>query len=132
MNVIPVSSCSCFNSIRIACRSFRSSAESGSSSNKTFGDGAKARALLEGKTPDAAAAAQRFVVQVGAFADDDKAREVRQKLEKAGLKTYTHVADTKDGKRLRVRVGPFASKADADRAAAKVKGLDLPASILTL
>jgi DedD protein len=40
--------------------------------------------------------------------------------------------DTKDGKRLRVRVGPFASKADADRAAAKVKGLDLPASILTL
>lgn len=95
-------------------------------------DGAKARALLEGKTPDAAGAAQRFVVQVGAFADDDKAREVRQKLEKAGLKTYTHVADTKDGKRTRVRVGPFSTKADADKAAERIKGLELPAAILTL
>lgn len=95
-------------------------------------DGAKARALLEGKTPDAAAAAQRFVVQVGAFADDEKAREVRQKLEKAGLKTYTHVADTKDGKRTRVRVGPFSTKADADKAAERIKGLELPAAILTL
>ena len=69
---------------------------------------------------------------VGAFADADKAQEVRQKLEKAGLKTYTQVAETKDGKRIRVRVGPFASKAEADKAASKIKTLDLPASILTL
>ena len=73
-----------------------------------------------------------MVVQVGAFADADKAREVRQKLEKAGLKTYTQVADTKDGKRIRVRVGPFATKAEADKAAIKIKTLDLPTSILTL
>ena len=57
---------------------------------------------------------------------------MRQKLEKAGLKTYTHVAETKDGPRTRVRVGPFGSKADAEKAASKVKALDLPASILTL
>jgi DedD protein len=31
-----------------------------------------------------------------------------------------------------VRVGPFESRAEADKAAAKVKGLDLPASVLTL
>ena len=73
-----------------------------------------------------------MVVQVGAFADADKAREVRQKLEKAGLKTYTQVAETKDGKRIRVRVGPFATKAEADKAASKIKTLDLPAAILTL
>ncbi len=80
----------------------------------------------------AAAAEARLVVQVGAFADADKAREARIKLEKAGLKTYTQVADTKDGKRTRVRVGPFASKADAEKAASKIKTLDLPAAILTL
>ena len=74
----------------------------------------------------------RLVVQVGAFSDADKAREVRTKLEKAGLKTYTQVADTKDGKRTRVRVGPFATKADAEKAASKIKSLDLPAAILTL
>jgi DedD protein len=98
-------------------------------------DGAKARALLEGKPPAESAAAAvegRFVVQVGAFADAAKARETRLRVEKAGLKTYTHVAETKDGKRIRVRVGPFASRGEADKAAEKIKGLDLPAAILTL
>ena len=95
-------------------------------------DAARAKALLEGKTVESAEADARIVVQVGAFADADKAREARLKLEHAGLKTYTHVTDTKDGKRTRVRVGPFATRAEAERAAQKVKKLDLPASILTL
>ncbi|MBX3656530.1 MAG: SPOR domain-containing protein [Ramlibacter sp.] len=98
-------------------------------------DGARAKALLEGKTPAPASAAAdtgRYVVQVGAFADNAKARETRLKVERAGLKTYTQVVDTKDGKRIRVRVGPFGNKSEADRAADKIKGLDLPAAILTL
>jgi DedD protein len=98
-------------------------------------DGAKARALLEGKPVVAAAAVAapgRYVVQVGAFADPAKARETRLRVEKAGLKTYTHVAETKQGKRIRVRVGPFANRAEADKAAEKIKGLDLPAAILTV
>jgi len=99
-------------------------------------DGARARALLDGKPPEPAAAKPaaegRFIVQVGAFADADKARETRQKLEKAGLKTYTQVAKTADGERTRVRVGPFGSRADAERAAERIKGLALPAAVLTL
>jgi DedD protein len=100
-------------------------------------DAARASALLNGTTPAAAkpAAAEaegRLVVQVGAFADVAKAREARLKLEKAGLKTYTQVAETKDGKLIRVRVGPFATKAEAEKAAGKIKSLDLPAAILTL
>jgi DedD protein len=54
------------------------------------------------------------------------------KVERAGLKTYTQVAETSDGKRTRVRVGPFGTRAEADKAAGKIKGLDLPASILSL
>jgi len=90
--------------------------------------------LLEGKPASTAAAETdgRFVVQIGAFADAGKAREARLKLERAGLKTYTHVAETKEGKRIRVRVGPFGSRAEADKAADKIKGLALPASVLTL
>jgi DedD protein len=96
-------------------------------------DSSRAKALLEGKpVPPESAPELRLVVQVGAFADAAKAREVRQKLEKAGLKTYTQVADTKDGKRIRVRVGPFASKEEADKAADKIKTLDLTATILSL
>ena len=74
----------------------------------------------------------RFVVQIGAFADDSKAREARMKLEKAGFKTYTQVIETKDGRRVRVRVGPFETKADAGKAAEKIKKLDLQTGILEL
>jgi DedD protein len=95
-------------------------------------DGPKAKALLDSKPAKVAAVEGRFVVQVGAFADVGKARDARQKVERAGMKTYTNVTETKDGKRIRVRVGPFANRAEADKAADKIKGLDLPASILTL
>jgi DedD protein len=94
---------------------------------------ARAKALLEGKSaskPDAAK--ERVVVQVGAFAEAAGARTVRLKLERAGLKTYTHVAETAEGKRIRVRLGPFDSRAEAEKAAARVKALGLPAAILTL
>ena len=99
-------------------------------------DSARARALLEGRSTEAPAAAgseeARFIVQVGAFADAEKAREARTKVERAGLKTYTQVVDTKDGKRTRVRVGPLTNRAEADKAAARIKALDLTASVLTL
>lgn len=71
-------------------------------------------------------------MQVGAFSDESRARETRQKLEKAGLKTYVNVAKTADGERTRVRVGPFESRAEAEKAAARIKALGLPAAILTL
>ena len=102
-------------------------------------DGAKAQALLEGKVvatpasaPVALGASGRFVVQIGAFSDAVKAQETRNKLERAGMKTYTHVIQPKDGMRIRVRVGPFESKSEADKAAEKIRKLDLPAAILEL
>lgn len=102
-------------------------------------EAAKAQALLDGKDaakkPEAAASAAsagRFIVQIGAYAEVLKAREARQKLEKAGIKTYTQVVQAPEGKRIRVRVGPFESKAEADKVAAKIKKLDLPAAILEL
>jgi DedD protein len=106
---------------------------------KPTDDGARARAMLDGVPVEAAAVessasdnASRFAIQIGAFADATKAKEVRQKLEKAGLKTYTTVTKTADGERTRVRIGPFASRSEADKAAAKVKGLSLPAVVLPL
>jgi DedD protein len=80
----------------------------------------------------APASQTRVVVQVGAFADKARAQEVRLRLERAGLKTYTHEANTSEGKRIRVRLGPFSSRAEAEKAAEKVKQLGLPAALLTL
>jgi DedD protein len=106
-------------------------------------EAAKALAILEGKEPPKAVAVKpaetksndamaRFVVQVGAFAENEKAREVRLRVERTGLKTYVHIAETPQGKRIRVRVGPFPTRSEAEKAAAKIKTLDLPAAILTL
>jgi len=92
---------------------------------------ARAQALLEGK-PASAAETARYVVQVGAFAEADSAREARLKVEKMGLKTYTQVAQTPSGNRIRVRVGPFASRAEADAALAKAKAGGFSAVVLTL
>lgn len=73
----------------------------------------------------------RFVIQVGAYSDEQKVKEIREKLEKAGLHTYTQVVE-KDGKKIRIRIGPFTSKEDANRQLQKVKSLNLQPNLLTL
>lgn len=99
-------------------------------SAKSKDDGNKAQALLEGKT--AKPSAGRFVIQVGAFSDAAKVREVRSKLEQAGVKTYTQMVE-KDGKNTtRVRVGPYETKEEADKVAARIRKLDLPVSFLKI
>ena len=95
-------------------------------------EAAKAKALLDGKDAPKGGEAVRSVVQVGAYADLAKAKEARAKLESAGFKTYTQEVDTKDGKRIRVRVGPFASKEEADKTAEKIRKLNLQTSVLKL
>ena len=105
------------------------------SAPKPADDGGRARALLDGETsPSSAPSAPsaRLVVQVGAFADAGKLAEVRHKLEKLGLKTYTQVVEVEGSKRTRVRVGPFDNRAEADKAAARIRAAGLPAAILTL
>ncbi len=76
--------------------------------------------------------AGRFVIQAGAYSEAGKLREARTKLEKLGLKTYTQVVESNLGTRTRVRVGPYATRAEAEAVAAKVKGSGLPAAILAL
>jgi DedD protein len=78
----------------------------------------------------AADPAGRIVVQVGAYADANVARNVRQRVEKLGLKAFTQPVETDAGKRIRVRVGPFATREQAEQASAKLKSAGLPAAVL--
>ena len=87
----------------------------------------KSDAKSDSKAPEG-----RFVVQVGSFADEAHARDARAKLERAGLKNYTQVVETKDGKRIRVRAGPYASKAEAERVIERIRKMDLQAALLVL
>ncbi|HEX6723558.1 MAG TPA: SPOR domain-containing protein [Burkholderiaceae bacterium] len=109
-------------------------------------DGARARALLEGQTAEnksttvaaaepakpAAANGTRFVVQVGAYGEASSARDMRQRVDKLGLKSYTQTAEVDGTKRHRVRVGPFNSRDEAEKAAGTLKAAGLPAAIMTL
>ena len=101
-------------------------------------DSARARAALEGRSaaispePRPSEASGRFVVQVGAFSEADLAREARARVEKLGLKTYTQVVETPAGKRIRVRLGPYAERGEAEKAAAQLKQAGLGSAVLTL
>lgn len=68
-----------------------------------------------------------WYVQAGAFAQEGNAQNVRLRIEAAGLETSTAPYETQAGRLIRVRVGPFTAKADAEKAALQVKALDLPA-----
>lgn len=88
--------------------------------------------VVDKTTDKTTAGNERIVVQVGAFSEVERAREARLKLERAGLKTYTHVAETPQGRRIRVRLGPFATRAEADKAAERAKALGLSTAMLWL
>ncbi len=74
----------------------------------------------------------RYIVQVGAFGDNTTAHAARMKVERLGIKTYTQAVDTPTGKKIRVRVGPYTNKADADKAMATLRKAGLAGQLLTL
>jgi DedD protein len=85
-------------------------------------EAARVLAILSGQTPPPAAQAgtsSSFVVQIAAFGEPAKATALSNELKGKGFAAYTEKAGTV----TRVRVGPFASRAEADRAAASLRSL---------
>lgn len=74
----------------------------------------------------------RYFLQVGAFAEEGNARNALAKLEAIGLPAFTQPVQAGDGRLIRIRVGPFNSKAEAGKAASKIRALDFPVLILKL
>ncbi len=58
-----------------------------------------------------------FVVQLGAFSDASKTKELKQQVDELGMASYTD----KSGELTRLRVGPFMSREAASAAAAKLE-----------
>ncbi|MBB5391927.1 MULTISPECIES: SPOR domain-containing protein [unclassified Herbaspirillum] len=99
------------------------------------GDDARALAILEGKSASGAdkkpaAAGGKFVIQVAALATQDKVNELRNKLSGAGIHSFTQKIATQSGDRTRIRVGPFASRDEAEKMGARIKKLGLNATII--
>ncbi|HCN89391.1 MAG TPA: hypothetical protein DIT28_09450, partial [Oxalobacteraceae bacterium] len=99
-------------------------------------DAARAKAILEGKTDAktskvaADSKPARFVVQVAALATREKINELQGKLKQAGIKSFTQKVATRSGERTRIRVGPFASKEEADKMRVKLVKLGLNGTLV--
>ena len=67
-----------------------------------------------------------YVVQIGAFSSKKSARAQVARGKKLGFKPYTERVETKKGPRIRVRVGPYLTRKQADTARSKLKraGID--------
>ena len=87
-------------------------------------DGARAKALLEGK--------EAWIVPLGAFASTENVKQLQAKLAEAGMKSYTEGVKTSQGEQTRVRAGPFETKAAAEQAREKLGAMGLaPAAVTT-
>jgi len=106
--------------------------DAGKTASKDVAAKAASRPADKGSEKGADKATTRYVVQFGAFADAGSAQAARMKVERLGIKTYAQQVDTPAGKRIRVRVGPYTDKAEADKAMATVRKAGLVGALLTL
>ncbi len=85
---------------------------------------APARKAAEAKAP-----VGRYLINVGLFVQEDNARRAFDRLRTAGLPATSQKLQRGDNTLTRVRVGPFVSRAQADAAAQKIRGLQLDAIV---
>lgn len=81
----------------------------------------RAAAILGGTNEAPAAKGSEHVILIGAFANEANVKQLKSKLGEQGIKVYTEPLDTPQGKKTRVRAGPFASREAADKALEKMK-----------
>ena len=82
--------------------------------------------------PTARQQSRRFLVQVGAYSNVKSARAAVDRVAKAGLNAYQETVKTSNGDWIRVRVGPFASREDAEQAQQALKRAGVTAALIAL
>ena len=101
-------------------------AEKAKTAEKPTADDTRAAAILSGKhvesTPAASASSNgQFVILIGAFSNPANVKQLQTKLGELGIKVFTESLDSPEGKKTRVRAGPFPSRDAADKAQEKMK-----------
>jgi len=92
----------------------RGSAEAAAAPARAAGAPGPALASLSDPAP-------QLAVQVGAFGDEGSARKLSDSLRSKGFRAFVSPSTGDAEQRWRVRVGPLASREEADRVAAKLK-----------
>lgn len=87
-------------------------------------DAKRAAAILSGQALGAKPAATKsgeFLVLIGAFSNEANVKTLKAKLNEQGIKMFTEPLDTPQGKKTRVRAGPFPNREAAVKAQAKMQ-----------
>lgn len=63
----------------------------------------------------------QWVLQLGAYAEQGNVKVLQGKIKELGYPSYTEKVSTPQGERIRVRAGPFSSKAAAEKAQSRLK-----------
>ncbi len=86
-------------------------------------DAKRAAAILAGQVEAKPSAAKggEFLILIGAFSNEENVKNLKTKLGEQGIKTFSEPLDTPQGKKTRVRAGPFPSREAADKALEKMK-----------
>ncbi len=72
-----------------------------------------------------------YSVQIGVFSDAGNVKQLVEKLKGIGIASSTEKIQTAQGEKIRLRAGPFASRALADDALADIKDAGLSGMIIT-
>lgn len=85
-------------------------------------DAKRAAAILAGgDSKPAARAGGEYLVLIGAFSNDANVSNLKTKLGEQGIKTFSEALDTPQGKKTRVRAGPFPTREAAEKALEKMQ-----------
>ena len=63
----------------------------------------------------------QYLILIGAFANPANVKQLQTKIGELGIKVITEPLDSPEGKKTRVRAGPFATREAADKALEKIK-----------
>jgi DedD protein len=89
-------------------------------------------AMATAPAAQAAPPLEGFAVQVGAFKDEDKLKQARDKLAAAGIRHYIERRGTQSGELTRLRAGPFPTREAAEKALAAVRAASLDGQVVPL
>ena len=70
-----------------------------------------------------------YYINVGLFANEANARKAQARLLNEGLPAFRQELDSPKGRRIRVRVGPYDTRAAADDAASAIRAMALEAVV---
>jgi len=96
-----------------------------------------ARLIERADDPAGGAAAKvptsrKFLVQIGAYSNVQSAKTASDRASQLGLRPYQETVKTTQGDWIRVRIGPFTTRQDAERAQQDLKRAGVTAAIIAL